>query len=104
MRQKHQPDGNMSSRDEAAPPDGGGSLAAALETGASNSMLRTPVSTGLFSNAQSGGESESRSMSQNLKMRAAGLRQRDQQERRIRQREEYAGKLLADRSLAVFDQ
>ena len=43
-------------------------------------------------------------MSQNLKMRAAELRQREQKERRIRQREEYASKLLADRSLAVFDQ
>ena len=43
-------------------------------------------------------------MSQNLKMRAAELRQREQQERRIRQRKEYAGKLLADPSLGVFDQ
>ena len=100
----HQPESNMS-KDEAAPPDGGGGLGSALETGgASNSILRTPINTGLFSNAQSGGEAESLSMSQNLKMRAAELRQRDQQDRRIRQRVEYAGKLLADWSLAVFDQ
>ena len=100
----HQLDSNMS-KEEAAPPDGGGGLAAALETSLI-STLRTPTNTGwneMFANARSGEESEARTMSQNLKMRAAELRQRELQDRRIRQREEYAGKVLADWSLAVFD-
>ena len=97
----HQLDSNMS-KEEAAPPGGGGGLAAALES-SSNSTLRTPTNTGwneMFANARSGEESEARTMSQNLKMRAAELRQRELQDRRIRQREEYAGKVLADQSLA----
>ena len=102
----HQPKSNMS-KDKAAPPDGGGGLGSASEIGgASNSILRTPTNQGLglFSNAPIGGEAESLSMSQNLKMRAAELRQREQQDRRLRQRADYAGKLLTDRSLPVFDQ
>ena len=91
----------MSSKDEAAPPDSGGGLSSALDTGAASiSVLRTPIGTGVFSNASSGGESPSAT----LKMRAAELRQRELLDRRIRQREEYAGKILADRSLPVFDQ
>ena len=101
----HQPDNSMSNKDEAAPPDSGGGLSSALDTGASNSMLRTPIGTGLFSNAPGGGgESAPRSTSQTLKMKAAENRQRELLDRRVRQREEYAGKLLADRSLPAFDQ
>ena len=42
-------------------------------------------------------------MSQNLKMRAAAIRQRDQEEKRRQQRTDYASKLLADRTLPIFD-
>ena len=89
----------MSNKDETAPPDSGGGLSSALDTGAASaSVLRTPIR--LLSNAPSGGGSPSAT----LKMKAAELRQRELLERRIRQREEYAGKFLSDRSLPAFDQ
>ena len=91
----------MSTKNETAPPDSGGGLSSALDTStASASLLRTPTNTGLPSASGGGGGPPSAT----LKMRAAELRQREQLEMRARQREEYAGKFLADRSLPVFDQ